>query len=33
MTEDNKIISRFEGFVDSKSIDINIKQYETECMV
>lgn len=27
------IINRFEGFVDSKSIDINIKQYETECMV
>ena len=33
MTEDNKIISRFAGFVDIKSIDINIKQYETECMV
>ena len=33
MTEDNKIIGRFEGFVDNKSIDINIKQYETECMV
>ena len=33
MTEDNKIINRFEGFVDSKSININIKQYETEYMV
>lgn len=33
MTGDNKIINRFEGFVDSKSININIKQYETEYMV
>lgn len=33
MTEDNKIINRFEGFVDSKSININIKQYETKYMV
>ena len=33
MTEDNKIINRFEGFVDSKSININIKQYETKHMV
>lgn len=27
------IINRFEGFIDSKSIDINIKQYETKCLV
>lgn len=27
------IINKFEGFIDSKSIDINIKKYETECMV
>lgn len=33
ITEDNRIINRFEGFVDSKSININIKQYETEHMV
>ena len=33
MTGDNKIINRFEGFVDSKSININIKQYETKYMV
>lgn len=33
MTGDNKIINRFEGFVDSKSININIEQYETKYMV
>ena len=33
VNEDDTIFNRFEGFVDSKSIDINIKQYETECMV
>ena len=33
LDEKGVIINRFEGFVDSKSIDINIKQYETECMV
>lgn len=27
------VINRFEGFIDSKSIDINIKEYETKYMV
>lgn len=34
LIDDNGVIvNRFEGFIDSKSIDINIKKYETECMV
>lgn len=33
INSNNTIINRFEGFIDSKSIDTNIKQYETECMV
>ena len=27
------ILNRFEGFIDSKSIDINIKEHEAKCMV
>ncbi len=33
LDDDNNVISKFEGFVDSKSIDINIKDYETKSMV
>ena len=33
LDEKGDIINRFEGFIDSKSIDINIKEYETKCMV
>lgn len=33
VNDKGEIINRFEGFIDSKSIDINIKKYETECMV
>lgn len=33
LDEKGVIINRFEGFVDSKSIDINIKDYETKYMV
>ena len=33
LDEKGSILNRFEGFVDSKSIDINIKEYETKCMV
>lgn len=33
LDEKGIIINRFEGFVDSKSIDINIKDYETKYMV
>lgn len=31
--ENNNIINRFEGFIDSNNIDINIKKYESKCMV
>lgn len=27
------VINRFEGFIDSKSINVNIKEYETKYMV
>lgn len=33
LDDKDTIINRFEGFIDSKSIDTNIKQYETKCMV
>ena len=33
LDEKGTTLNRFEGFVDSKSIDINIKEYETKCMV
>ena len=33
LDEKDTVLNRFEGFVDSKSIDINIKEYETKCMV
>ena len=33
LDEKGVIINRFEGFVDSKSIDTNIKDYETKYMV
>ena len=33
LDEKDTIVNRFEGFIDSKSIDINIKEYETKCMV
>lgn len=31
--ETGTIINRFEGFIDSKSINVNIDKYETECLV
>lgn len=31
--ENNNIINRFEGFIDSNNIDINIEKYESKCMV
>lgn len=31
--ENNNIINRFEGFIDSNNIDVNIKKYESKCMV
>lgn len=31
--ESNNIINRFEGFIDSNNIDINIEKYESKCMV
>lgn len=33
LDEKDTVLNRFEGFVDSKSIDINIKEHETKCMV
>ena len=33
LDEKGSIINRFEGFIDSKSIDTNIKDYETKYMV
>ena len=33
LNEKGIIINRFEGFIDSKSIDTNIKEYEAKCMV
>ena len=33
LDEKGVIINRFEGFIDSKSIDTNIKDYETKYMV
>lgn len=33
LDEKGSIVNRFEGFIDSKSIDTNIKEYETKCMV
>ena len=33
LDEKGTIINRFEGFIDSKSIDTNIKDYETKYMV
>lgn len=33
LDEKGNILNRFEGFVDSKSIDININEYETKLMV
>ena len=33
LDEKDTIINRFEGFIDSKSIDINIKEHEAKCMV
>lgn len=33
LDEKGAIINRFEGFIDSKSIDTNIKDYETKYMV
>lgn len=33
LDEKGVIINRFEGFVDSKSIDVNIKEHETKYMV
>ena len=33
LDEKDTILNRFEGFIDSKSIDTNIKEHETECMV
>ena len=33
LNDEGTIINRFEGFIDSKSIDINIQQYETKPLV
>ena len=33
LDEKDIILNRFEGFIDSKSIDTNIKEHETKCMV
>lgn len=33
LNEEGTIVNRFEGFIDSKSIDTNINEYETKCMV
>lgn len=33
LDEKDTILNRFEGFIDSKSIDINIKEHEAKCMV
>lgn len=33
LDEKDTILNRFEGFIDSKSIDTNIKEHETKCMV
>lgn len=33
LDEKDTILNRFEGFIDSKSIDTNIKEYETKYMV
>ena len=33
LNEKGTIINRFEGFIDSKSIDTNINEYEAKCMV
>lgn len=33
LNRDNAIIGRFLGFIDSNSININIKEYEAKCMV
>ena len=33
LDENDTILNRFEGFIDSKSIDTNIKEHETKCMV
>lgn len=33
LDEKDTIINRFEGFIDSKSIDINIKEHEAKRMV
>ena len=33
LDENDTILNRFEGFIDSKSIDINIKEHEAKCMV
>lgn len=31
--DDDVVFARFEGFIDTKNIDINIKEYETKCVV
>lgn len=33
INDKDEIIGKFEGFIDSKSIDINIKEYEAKCLV
>ena len=33
LDEKDTILNRFEGFIDSKSIDINIKEHEAKRMV
>ena len=33
LDENDTILNRFEGFIDSKSIDTNIKEHETKYMV
>ena len=33
LDEKDTVFNRFEGFIDSKSIDINIKEHEAKCMV
>ena len=33
MNKDNVVSGRFLGFIDSNSININIKEYEAKCFV
>lgn len=33
LADDGRIINRFEGFINSESINVNIKNYETEHLV